>query len=202
MTPPVSKIRKLPPELREMVNEMLDQGVSVADIADRLRSFGQDVSASGVGRYRLDWRESVKDLAEAREFAEVVVRNMAEQPEGKGARLNAELIQGALFSSLVAMRAKNLEPDQAIPLLLKGAMTQQMISRAAKDDTDMQIKSAEYREARQAKDGDLLTKRDGKLVRVELVEPQKGPEKAGNKAAKALPATPKKAPARNKEASS
>ena len=190
--PPVSKIRKLPPELREMVNEMLDRGVPVADIADTLRGLGQDVSASGVGRYRLDWQESVKDLAEAREFAEVVVRNMAEQPEGKGARLNAELIQGALFSSLVSLRTKNLEPDKAIPLLLKGAMTQQMISRAAKDDTDTQIKSAAYREAQQAKDGDLLTKKDGKLVRVEFVEPQPEPKKP-RKAVKKLP--PAKEPA-------
>lgn len=171
--PPVSKVRKLPPELRQMVNAALDRGETVADIAAHLRSLGADVSASGVGRYRLEWQESIKDLAEAREFAEVVVRDMADQPEGKGARLNTELIQGALFTALIALRTKNLEPDKAIPLLLKGAMTQQMVSRAAKDDTDTIIKSSGFADAKQ---GDLLVKQGDKLVRVELIEPKPTPE--------------------------
>lgn len=185
--PPVSKVRKLPAEVREMVNDLLGRGVPVAQIADHLRGMGHDVSSAGVGRYRKEWQDSVKDLAEAREFAEAVIRDMAQQPEGKGARLNSELLQATLFTALVEVRSRGLEPEKAIPLLLKGAMTQQMISRAAKDDADMQIKSAGFREAHKAKEGDLLTKKNGMLVRVELVEPVKTPEKRGRKTPAALP---------------
>ena len=50
--PRTSKIRRLPPELREQLHSMLDAGVPLEDITAHLKSMGADVSRSGLGRYK------------------------------------------------------------------------------------------------------------------------------------------------------
>ena len=48
----VSKVRRLPPELREQLHMMLDAGHSLEAIVQHLKSLGADVSRSGLGRYK------------------------------------------------------------------------------------------------------------------------------------------------------
>lgn len=166
--PPLSAVRRLPAELRDQVNVMLADGVTVTEIADKLRELGADVSRSSVGRYRLQWQDTMGRLAEVREFAEATIRNLADAPESKISRVNIELLQGALFSALTRMDAANMKPEDAVKLLVKASMAQQMISRAGRDEADTIIKASGFAEAKQ---GDLLVKQGDKLVRVEIVEP-------------------------------
>lgn len=44
-----SKIRRLPPELREQLHSMLDAGVPLEEITAHLNALGADVSRSGLG---------------------------------------------------------------------------------------------------------------------------------------------------------
>ncbi len=165
--PPLSKIRKLPVELREQINAMLAAGHSVKHIAEVLRAMGADVSAAGVGRHRLQWAEAMKDLEEVRQFAEAAVRDMANEPESKVSRLNIQLLEGALYSALTALRMRDMEPEDAVKLLVRASMAQQLISRANKDEAETIIKASGFADAKQ---GDLLVKEGDKLVRVEFVE--------------------------------
>ena len=50
--PRTSKVRRLPPELREQLHAMLDAGHTLEEITAHLKALGADVSRSGLGRYK------------------------------------------------------------------------------------------------------------------------------------------------------
>lgn len=168
--PPVSKFSRLPQPMKDMACELFERGVSVEEITDALRARGADVSRPGVGRARRQWQKSVEKLQETRALAETVVRGLASQPEDKLARLNVELIQGSLADAMTALRAKELAPEKSIPLLLKASMAVNNAARAARDDAETIIKTSGFAEA---KEGELMTRKGDRLVRVELVEPER-----------------------------
>ena len=86
-----SKIRRLPPELREQLHSMLDAGVPLEDITAHLKSMGADVSRSGLGRYKQQVDKVSARMRESRQMAEVLMDRMgADAATGKG---GAALIQ-------------------------------------------------------------------------------------------------------------
>ena len=66
----VSKVRRLPPELREQLHMMLDAGHSLEAIVQHLKSLGADVSRSGLGRYKQQVDKVAQRLRESRNMAE------------------------------------------------------------------------------------------------------------------------------------
>ena len=162
----VSKIKRLPRQLRDLVNDMLDKGRTVTEIAEALKAAGADVSRGSVGRYRLGWQEGMRDLREVREFAEASVRSLADMPESKTARLNAQLLEGALFKAMMSLRATfESDPEKAIKLITKGAMAQILLSKATRDDAEKTIKASDFADD---KSGDQLAESDS-AIRVEFV---------------------------------
>lgn len=82
--PRTSKVRRLPPELREQLHSMLDQGISLDEITAHLKSLGADVSRSGLGRYKQQVDKVAARLRESRQMAEAVMERMgAEAATGK-----------------------------------------------------------------------------------------------------------------------
>lgn len=175
----VSKIRQLPRELRDLVNDMLDRGRTVTEIAEALKAAGADVSRGSVGRYRLDWQEGMRDLREVREFAEMSIRNLADAPENKTAGLNVQLLEAALFRAMMALRASLAEdPEKAIKLITKGAMAQMLLSKATRDDAEKTIKASDFADD---KAGELALVEGDNTIKVEFVHPPAKalPEAAG-----------------------
>ena len=74
-----SKVRRIPPELREQLHMMLDAGHSLEAIVQHLKSLGADVSRSGLGRYKQQVDKVAQRLRESRNMAEAVMERMGAQ---------------------------------------------------------------------------------------------------------------------------
>ena len=146
-----NRMRRLPRELLDMVNELLESGHTIDEVTQALRELGADVSRSGVGRYRKRWAEQMKDLAEVREFSRAAVGELKKQPESLLVRLNTEQLEAALFR--VVMNAKALQednPEKALRLIEKAARAQQLLARARRDGAETTIRADDYAEEKAA----------------------------------------------------
>ena len=145
----VNRMRRLPREILDEVNRRLEGGWTVTEVTQALRELGTDISRSAVGRYRKQWADQIRDLAEVREFSRTVVAELSKQPESRMARLNTELLEAALFKCMNGLRAMTEDdPEKAIKLINKGAMAQMLLSRARRDDSETIIKADGYAEAK------------------------------------------------------
>lgn len=167
----VNRMRRLPREILDEVNRRLEGGWTVTEVTQALRELGADISRSAVGRYRKQWAEQIRDLAEVREFSRTVVAELSKQPESRMARLNTELMEAALFKCMNGLRAMTEEdPEKAIKLINKGAMAQMLLSRARRDDSETIIKADCYAEAKRTV---LETTRTDNVFTVNFVDGEK-----------------------------
>lgn len=143
----INKVKKLKMELRETVNKLLQNGETIDSVTAFLNKQGEEISRSTVGRYRQQWQEAVKDIEEARAFAEMTVERLANQSEDKVAILNAQLLETAFHRLLQALRQleKNgEEPEKIIKLYERLAKAHKYVSSAHADDVDTTIKKNDY----------------------------------------------------------
>lgn len=144
------RMRRLPREVLDTVNGLLESGHTVDEVTEFLRGMGEEVSRSCVGRYRKQWAESVRDLAEVREFSRTVVSELSKQPESRTARLNTELMEAALFQCMTSLRAMSTsDPGKAVKLICKAATAQMLLSKARRDDAETTIKADDYAERKE-----------------------------------------------------
>lgn len=145
--PLINKVKKLKAELRETVNKLLQNGETIDSVTAFLNEQGQEISRSTVGRYRLEWQEAVKDIEEARAFAEMTVEKLANQNEDKVAILNAQLLESAfhrLLQALHQLEKNGEEPEKIIKLYERLAKAHKYVSSAHADDVDTTIKKNDY----------------------------------------------------------
>ena len=144
------RMRRLPREVLDTVNGLLESGHTVDEVTEFLRGMGEEVSRSCVGRYRKQWAAAVRDLAEVREFSRTVVSELSKQPESRTARLNTELMEAALFQCMTSLRAMSTsDPEKAVKLICKAATAQMLLSKARRDDAETTIKADDYAERKE-----------------------------------------------------
>ena len=95
--PRQSKVRRLPPEIREKIGALIDQGRSLDEIKAALDQLGADVSRSALGRYKQHLDRVGEKLRRSREVAEALVAKLGAGPESKTLRLNVEMLQGLIL---------------------------------------------------------------------------------------------------------
>jgi len=182
-----------PQAILDLIDDWLSRGTPCSKIADALNAQDITTSAAAVGRYRKDvWLPKVakqKDLLLTLELVDPA------DPSKSLGRINIALAQKILRDNLELLALdEDVTPEEAIPLILRAMMAQDKASKAIYADVMAALKGHQLDEINQAKEGDLLAMKGGKLVRVEIVEPGK-PQKA-------LPeAKAKKKPAKKKQAS-
>ncbi len=143
----VNKVKKLKSELRETVNKLLQKGETIDTITVFLRNEGENISRSSVGRYRIEWQEAVKDIEEARAFAEMTVEKLANQSEDKIAVLNSQLLETAfhrLLQGLHQLERNGEDTEKIIKLYERLAKAHKYVSSAHADDVDTTIKKNDY----------------------------------------------------------
>lgn len=143
----INKVKKLKMELRETVNRLLQNGETIDSVTAFLNEQGQEISRSTVGRYRQQWQEAVRDIEEARAFAEMTVERLANQSEDKVAILNAQLLETAfhrLLQALHQLEKNGEEPEKIIKLYERLAKAHKYVSSAHADDVDTTIKKNDY----------------------------------------------------------
>lgn len=143
----INKVKKLKMELRETVNKLLQNGETIDSVTAFLNKQGEEISRSSVGRYRQQWQEAVKDIEEARAFAEMTVERLANQSEDKVAILNAQLLETAfhrLLQALNQLEKGGEDPEKLIKLYERLAKAHKCVSSAHADDVDTTIKKNDY----------------------------------------------------------
>ncbi len=143
----INKVKKLKMELRETVNKLLQNGETIDSVTAFLNKQGEEISRSTVGRYRQQWQEAVRDIEEARAFAEMTVERLANQSEDKVAILNAQLLETAfhrLLQALHQLEKNGEEPEKIIKLYERLAKAHKYVSSAHADDVDTTIKKNDY----------------------------------------------------------
>lgn len=177
--PPVSKMRRLPPAVLDEVNKLFADGMSVEDVAHVLQSAGHAVSTAGVGRYRKWWSDHVEPTLAFRAMLEATAPNLIEKVENRTGLLNLEVIQMQLAEALSELKDTELTIKKRIEILMDAAIAQAKLSTARRDEITGMVKLEDYKAAIEAKEGELLKKQDGKLVRVEFVEAKATVKAAG-----------------------
>lgn len=157
--PRQSTIRRLPPEIRELIGQLLDQGRTLDEVLAKLHELGQEVSRSALGRYSKSLDQVGETLRRSRAVAEALVSKLGQGPESKITRLNVELMHNVIMDLLIkTAEAQDAEPEEGedhppVALDPMGAMllgkALDHLARASKADAELigKIKEQAKREA-------------------------------------------------------
>lgn len=145
--PRQSTVRRLPPEVRDRIGALLDQGRTLDEILTHLADLDVHVSRSALGRYKQQIDKVSERIRRSREVAEALVRNLGDEPESKTTRLNIELLHGCLTDMLMQVPAPGEEvadgddagPDVSLnpmgAMLMAKALDH--LAKAKKSDADL-----------------------------------------------------------------
>ena len=101
----LSKIDKLPPEIREEIGRLRQAGRSIDEILAHLGELGGPAAAikrSPLGRHVKTLDEAGETLRQSRAIAEALTVKLGDQPESRVQRLNIEMMHGIVFRTLLA----------------------------------------------------------------------------------------------------
>jgi hypothetical protein len=114
-----SNIGRLPPQIRERVDELLRQSVTLDQIMAKLAELGvEGVSRSGLGRYKQSFDRIGERLKQTREISNALVEKLGDAPEGKQQRLLIEMMRSLVFDVLVSAGEASEGGDDAKDLTL------------------------------------------------------------------------------------
>lgn len=150
--PRTSKVRRLPPELREQLHAMLDAGHTLEEITAHLKALGADVSRSGLGRYKQQVDKVAARLRESRAMAEAVMERMgAQAATGKSGAALIEMLT-TLTSDYLLRRMDDPDAEIEVDELRALARTVKERAQAARatQDYDLKLREEARREAEEA----------------------------------------------------
>ena len=112
----LSKVDRLPLEIRDCIGELRRDGHTIDEILAHLRSLGVDaeqVSRTGLGRAVKKWDAVAARLHDSRSAAEAIMSRL-EDPgaDGRVARLNIQMLHASLME---LMRGEDGEPARFDP---------------------------------------------------------------------------------------
>jgi uncharacterized protein YukE len=103
-----SSIDKLPAEIRAAIGKLRQSGHTIDEILAHLADMQTQVSRSALGRHVKGFDKIAEKMRRSRDVAEALVRELGDAPESKAARLNIELLHGAVND--LFMKAADDEP--------------------------------------------------------------------------------------------
>jgi hypothetical protein len=130
-----TSIDRMPPEVRDWIGRLRDQGRTLDEIVAKLRELDLDAlpSRSAVYRHLKRAEEVAAKVRESRTVAEAVVRQLGEGEPDRVTRLNIELMHNAVFA--VVTRVVDGEPVTLSPMeAMQLAKALDHLGKAAKDD--------------------------------------------------------------------
>ena len=101
-----SSIKRLPPKLREAVDQAIANGATIDEITARIRAGGETCSRSAVGRYTKDMRELIRKQQETDRTIKAWVDALGERPEGGAGRILIETLQTMVLSTMADLSAR------------------------------------------------------------------------------------------------
>ena len=154
-----STLQKLPPAILEAAHQAIRDGATVDEITERIRDLGGTISRSAVGRYTKRARDLVERQREADRIAEIWVREIGEQPEGRTGRLAIETLRTLAMHAAIDLGEGEVALDpEAIGAL---ALAMRRIEAAGKLTTDREIAIAREAESKAAERADEVVMKAG-----------------------------------------
>lgn len=145
--PRQSTVRQLPPDIRDAIGRLLDEGRTLDEIRAALAALGADISRSALGRYKQHMDKVAERIRRSRDMAETLVRATKDAPESKTARLNIELLHSALLDLVSGVEARDGEDSAPVGLDPMGAMllakALDHLGKASKADQELRVKIRE-----------------------------------------------------------
>ncbi len=153
----MSRIDRLEPELKELLDELLRSGVPQREIVERLREplearGEKPISTSSLNRYATRMESVGRHIRESREVADAWIARLGQQPTGELGQLIVEIVRTLTFQT--ALRGAEADPDDpeaALDARTLGdlALAAQRLERAAEigRKREAAIREAAAREA-------------------------------------------------------
>ena len=132
----MSRIRQLPPELREMIDQLLRDGVAQNDIRDRLEPLlaehgERPLSAGGLNRYSSRMEAVGQRLCEAREVAAAWSARHGDRPETELGQTMIQIVQTLAFEVSHKLASEDADSGELLTTLKDLALLAQRLERAA-----------------------------------------------------------------------
>ena len=153
-----STIKRLPPQVRERLNEWIrDESVTqseaaalVNELLAQLYPGHPPVSRKAVNRYDLSMREAGEKIRQAREISELWIAKLGSGPGGKTGHLITEMIRAMVYEVMLKLHQEDLDPDSmpgVIDALKSLALTAARVERAseisARREREIKLQAAE-----------------------------------------------------------
>lgn len=139
--------RKLPPELREVLDKLLTGNRhTLAEVTEHMKLLGADVSRSAVHRYSQELERVAGDIRLAREMAVAVGRELEAVPDGDAGRLVIESLQALLLRARMQV-ARGEELSVKEVGMLAGAARDLQAALRANVDTELKIRERAVKDA-------------------------------------------------------
>jgi len=138
--PKQSTIKRLPPEVRERIGVLLEQGRTLDEILDALAGLDVQVSRSALHRYKQHIDKVGERIRRSRDMAEALVQRFGDEPESKVARMNIQFLHAAITDVISSAEATD-EEGNLVPLDPRSAMelakALDHLGKASKADADL-----------------------------------------------------------------
>ena len=143
MPHPVSTVERLPPEVREALDEWLrDPSISLPEATrranDRLQELGSTLrlSRNSLYRYDLRMRRAAEKLRQSREVAEAWIDKIGSAPDGKLGHLLIEMLRTLAFDLTTHLQEGDLD-DKSLAGLVQAATSISLMARRLEESSDM-----------------------------------------------------------------
>lgn len=102
-----SKISSFPPEIVDVVNRLLTEGRTYADIVDWLKNMGYSVSVSSTGRYSQDFMNKLEYIKQIKDQARAIVEDTPDRPATEIAEAAGQFAISLIMEALMAAKDEN-----------------------------------------------------------------------------------------------
>ena len=101
-----SSIDRLPPKLREAVDQAIADGATIDEITARIRAEGETCSRSAVGRYTKNMRDMIRKQQETDRTIKAWVDVLGERPEGQAGLILIETLRTMALATMARLSAR------------------------------------------------------------------------------------------------
>ena len=161
-----SSVKRLPPELREAVDQAVADGATIDQITARIRAEGEDCSRSAVGRYAKDMRDLIRQQQETDRTVKAWVDALGERPEGQTALIMIETLRTMVLATMAHL-SKREEPA-SMEELARLSLTLKRIEGTDKLRKDSERAAKKAAQANQPKHTGGLSPEVAAIIRAEV----------------------------------
>jgi hypothetical protein len=140
-----SSIKRLPPEIKQEIDQLLADGKHTIDeIVAALRDLGANVSRSAVGRYAQDFGKVSAKMREARTVATAFAQELGEIPDNDMGRALVEMLHHMIFKMMLARSDEEGPATDPLDLArLAMALKNAALTNSLSVDLELKIRQAE-----------------------------------------------------------